>query len=68
MMNNSLFNMYGNQQNNVPSIVSEINKFKNSFKGDPRAEVEKMMQSGQLSQEQFNEYAQMANQLMQFFK
>ena len=67
-MNNSLFNIYGKQQNNVPPIISEINKFKNSFKGDPKAEVEKMMQSGQLSQEQFNEYAQMANQLMQFFK
>ena len=66
-MNNSLFNLYGNQ-NNVPPIVAEITRFRNSFQGNPKAEIEKMMQNGQLSQEQFNEYAQMANQLVQFIK
>jgi hypothetical protein len=66
-MNNSLYNSFG-MQNNISQIVNDFNNFKNSFKGDPRAEVEKMMRSGQLSQEQFNQYAQMANELSKYIR
>lgn len=66
-MNNSLFNSFG-MQNNISQIVNDFNNFKNNFKGDPRAEVEKMMRSGQLSQEQFNQYAQMANELSKYIR
>jgi major membrane immunogen (membrane-anchored lipoprotein) len=55
-------------QNNISQIVNDFNNFKNNFKGDPRAEVEKMMRSGQLSQEQFNQYAQMANELSKYIR
>ena len=66
-MNNSLYNSFG-MQNNISQIVNDFNNFKNSFKGDPKAEVEKMMRSGQLSQEQFNQYAQMANELSKYIR
>ena len=66
-MSNSLFNTFG-AQNNISQIVNDFNNFKNSFRGDPRAEVEKMMKSGQLSQEQFNQYAQMANELSKYIR
>lgn len=66
-MNNSLYNSFG-AQNNISQIVNDFNNFKNSFRGDPRAEVEKMMKSGQLSQEQFNQYAQMANELSKYIR
>lgn len=66
-MNNSLYNSFG-AQNNISQIVNDFNNFKNNFKGDPRAEVEKMMRSGQLSQEQFNQYAQMANELSKYIR
>jgi major membrane immunogen (membrane-anchored lipoprotein) len=66
-MNNSLYNSFG-MQNNISQIVNDFNNFKNNFKGDPRAEVEKMMRSGQLSQEQFNQYAQMANELAKYIR
>lgn len=66
-MNNSLYNAFG-MQNNISQIVNDFNNFKNNFKGDPRAEVEKMMRSGQLSQEQFNQYAQMANELSKYIR
>ena len=66
-MNNSLYNSFG-MQNNISQIVNDFNNFKNSFKGDPRAEVEKMMRSGQLSQEQFNQYAQIANEARPYMK
>ena len=67
-MSNSLFDAFGTQQNNVSQIIAQINEFKNNFKGDPKAEVEKMMQNGQLSQEQFNQYAQIANRFSKFIK
>ena len=66
-MNNSLFNSFG-MHNNISQIVNDFNNFKNNFKGDPKAEVEKMMRSGQLSQEQFNQYAQMANELSKYIR
>ena len=66
-MNNSLYNTFG-MQNNISQIVNDFNNFKNNFKGNPRAEVEKMMRSGQLSQEQFNQYAQMANELSKYIR
>ena len=67
-MNNSLFRMFGATQNPMAEFMNEFNQFKNSFKGDPKAEVEKMMKNGQLSQEEFNRYAQMANQIVGMFK
>lgn len=66
-MNNSLYNSFG-MQNNISQIVNDFNNFKNNFKGDPKAEVEKMMRSGQLSQEQFNQYAQMASELSKYIR
>ncbi len=67
-MNNSLFQMFGAPKNPMAEFMNEFNQFKNSFKGDPKAEVEKMMKNGQLSQEEFNSYAQMANQIAGMFK
>lgn len=67
-MNNSLFRMFGAPQNPMAEFMNEFNQFKNSFKGDPKAEVEKLMQSGQLSQQEFNQYAQMANELVKYLR
>lgn len=68
-MSNSLFNAFGTPQNNgVFQMVNQINNFKNNFKGDPKAEVEKLMKNGQLSQEQFNQYAQVANELVKYIR
>lgn len=66
-MPNSLYNQLG-PQDGLSRMINEINNFKNTYHGDPKAEVEKMMQSGQLSQEQFNQYAQMANELARYIK
>ena len=67
-MNNSIFQSFGAQQNPFSQLISEVNNFKKSFNGDPRAEVERMLKSGQLSQEQFNQYAQIANELVKYMR
>lgn len=63
-MPNNLYNLL-NGGNNMTDIVNQINQFRNTFKGDPRQQVESLVKSGQMSQAQFNQYAQTANQIMQ---
>ena len=43
-------------------MVQQFNQFKANFKGDPKAEVEKLLQSGKLNQQQLNQLQQMAKQ------
>lgn len=43
-------------------MVQQFNQFKATFHGDPKAEVEKLVQSGRLSQEQLNQLQAMAQQ------
>lgn len=50
---------------NMDRLVNSINTFQRNFHGDPKAEVERMLQTGQMTQEQFNRLAQQANQIMQ---
>ena len=67
-MANPLFNQMGGGQMPGPmgqmqQFVSEFQQFKNSFKGDPRQEVQKLLNSGQLTQQQYNQLQQAASQI-----
>lgn len=71
MSNNPFFNALGGRQmpmNNFPQLLQQFKQFKASFKGDPKAEVEKMLQSGKISQDQLNKIQSMANQFQVLFK
>lgn len=71
MSNNPFFNALGGGQmpmNNFPKLLQQFKQFKASFKGDPKAEVEKMLQSGKISQDQLNKIQSMANQFQWLFK
>lgn len=62
-MANSLFNQFGNNANNPMSqFVSQFKRLQQTVK-NPQKEVENLLQSGQMSQQQFNQLSQMANQL-----
>lgn len=70
-MGNPLFNALGGSvmpgpMGNMMKMMQQFNQFKNSFQGDPKAEVEKLLQSGQMSQQQLNQLQGMAQQFMQF--
>ena len=54
--------------NPMANMMQEFQKFKQNFQGDPKAQVQQMLSSGQISQEQFNKASQMANQMMKFMK
>ncbi len=64
-MANSLFNQYGNrsQNNQMAQVRGEFEKFKSQFTGDPRAKVQQMLDSGQITQAQFEQARQIAAQL-----
>lgn len=68
-MPNVLFNALGGQNaNDLSSFIHQFKQFQQTFKGDPKAEVERLVRTGQMSQADFNRFAQTANQLMQILK
>ena len=63
-MANPLFSALGGQQMNpMAQLVADARKLRQTMK-NPRAEVERLMQTGQMSQAQFNQYAQIAQQIV----
>ena len=44
-----------NPMNNPMQMLSEFNRFKNEFKGDPEEAVKKLVASGKISQKQLND-------------
>lgn len=60
-MNNPFFGAMGSS-NGFMQMVQQFQQFKANFHGDPKAEVEKLLQSGKLSQAQLNQLQQMAKQ------
>lgn len=68
-MANPLFNMFGNSQfGNMSGLIQQFQQFKQQFQGDPKAQVQQMLNSGQISQAQYNQAVQIANALKQFLK
>ena len=61
-MANPLFNMLGNSQfGNMANLVQQFQQFKNTFQGDPQQQVQQLLNSGKISQEQYNQAVQQAN-------
>lgn len=50
----------GNPMMQFQQMLNQFQQFKHSFQGDPKAEVEKLLQSGKMSQQQLNQLQQMA--------
>lgn len=61
-MSNPLFGMM--QQNNpINGMIQKFQQFQQMFRGDPRQQIQQMMNSGKVSQYQYNQAVQMAQQL-----
>ena len=70
-MSNPLFNALGGgmpQGNGPMQMIQQFMQFKLNFKGDPKADVQKLLQSGQISQQQLNQVQQMAGQFQNLLK
>ena len=64
-MPNPIYNSMANQNNPFMQIIQEAQNLKNTFKGNPREEVQRLLNSGEMSQADFNRYSQIAQQVMQ---
>ena len=59
-MSNPLFGMMG--QNTQHPLIQMFQRFQQSFKGDANQQIQQMMNSGKVSQQQYNQAVQMAQQ------
>lgn len=55
---NSLYNSMNQQQN---PMMQAFKQFQSAFRGDAKTQVQQLLNSGQMTQAQFNQYAQLAN-------
>lgn len=64
-MANPLFSALGGQQMNpMAQLVADAKRLQQTMNGNPKQMVEELVKSGRMSQDQFNQYAQIANQLV----
>lgn len=71
-MPNPIFSALGGGMPTMPNpmvqfgqMMRQYQQFKANFQGDPKAEVQKLLQSGKMSQNQLNWLQTMANQFQQ---
>ena len=61
-MSNPLFNQM--QPNNpMAQMMQRFQQFRQTFQGDPRQQVQNLLNSGKVTQQQYNNAVQMAQQL-----
>lgn len=63
---NPLFNILNGgmqQQNPMMNMMTQLNQFRQAFQGNPKQQVQQLLNSGRMSQEQFNHLSQMATQI-----
>ncbi len=72
-MASPLFNTFGNAPQpgnnplaNMSNFLNQFNQFRQTFNGNPQQMVQQMLNSGKMTQEQYNQAAGMARQIMQF--
>lgn len=62
-MNSSLFNALNGAQKGPMNIVQQFMQFKKNFKGNPQQQIQQMLNSGKVSQVQYNAAVQKAQML-----
>lgn len=63
---NNLFQQLGGMNNNN-SMLQQFMEFKKNFTGDPKQIVQQMLNSGKMTQNQFNDLANRATQIQKMF-
>lgn len=65
--------MFGGQQqpqtnNGLAIMINQFNKFRKNFNGDPKAQVQQLLDSGQMTQQQFQQLSQAATQFQNMMR
>lgn len=56
---NNLLGPFGNMQN----FVQRLNQFSQTIQSDPKQQVQQLLNSGRMSQQQYNQLSQVATQI-----
>ena len=72
-MGNSILNRQPNVPQGLansinPQMMQQFNQFRRNFNGNPQQAVMNLLQQGMMSNEQFQQLSQMANQFRNFMK
>lgn len=68
-MANPLYGQFGGQQTNpMAQLVADARRLKQTMTTNPKEEVQKLLNSGAMSQQKFNELAQIAQQVVKFME
>lgn len=59
--------IYQEMNQRQDSIAARFNQFRQSFSGDPKQQVQQLLNSGRVSQAQYNQAVEKANQLSRLF-
>ena len=62
---NPLYQQMQTKQSN--NIIDRFNRFKQNFKGNPREQIQSMLNSGKITQAQYDEAVRKANQIKSLF-
>lgn len=63
-MSNPLFNALGGSQfGNMANMVQQFQQFRRTFQGDPKQQVQQMLNSGKISQAQYDQAVKQAKAL-----
>lgn len=66
-MANPLYNQLGNpapaNDGGLSQFINQVQEMRRTFNGNPRAEVERLLNSGAMSQQQFNQLLPVAQRL-----
>lgn len=65
-MSNPLYKQYGNN-NPYGNMMQRFNQFRQQFQGDPRQQIQQMLNSGKITQQQYNQAVQKAKALQSMF-
>ena len=64
-MANSLYQQLNNNSN---GLINKFNEFRNSLQGDPQQMEQQLLQSGRMTQAQYNQLSQMANEFQNLLR
>ena len=70
-MANSVFGLLGGSSKlpgpfgNMQELLGKLNQFKDSIQGDPQQQVQQLLNSGRMTQNQYNQLSKMATQIQQ---
>lgn len=65
---NPLYQQMSNNGAGMQNLVKQFQQFKQNFSGNPQQQVQQLLNSGKVTQEQYNQAVQKAQMLQQFLK